>query len=178
MIMKFHNQIDVQLVKWFYGIPGPLDEYARQQIDRIGNHAFIFLWTYTFFANLVIFGFAIGASKTVFVWTVVINELITILGVWQYTVFEISRKHLLDAEIKAAGARQNHRWAFYQALKSLVVATPIAYFIYFAINLAMGTETVSSFLLTLNYPVLSIAWGLAAGFITCFGRVMRTRYIK
>ncbi|MDM7516849.1 hypothetical protein QUF07_08990 [Lentilactobacillus sp. TOM.63] len=39
---------------------------------------------YTFFANLVIFGVAVAGSTLVFLWVAGANELITILGLWQY----------------------------------------------------------------------------------------------
>lgn len=90
----------------------------------------------------------------------------------------VSKKHLLDAEIKVGGAKTLHHWQLYQAVKSGMIYIPIAYFIQFAISLAMGTETVSSFLYTLNYPVLSVIWGLAIASLEYFGRTMRTKYIK
>ncbi|MBU9789218.1 DUF3278 domain-containing protein [Lentilactobacillus sp. IMAU92037] len=41
--MKAQESFGIRMLKWFYGVPGPLDEYARQTLDRIGDHAFIFL---------------------------------------------------------------------------------------------------------------------------------------
>lgn len=176
--MKAQKSFGIRMLKWFYGVPGPLDEYARQALDRIGNHAFIFLWIYTFFANLVIFGVAIAGSTLAFLWVAVANELITIFGLWQYMILAVSKKHLLDAEIKAGGAKALHHWQIYQAIKSGVIYIPIAYFVQFAISLAMGTETVSSFLYTLNYPVLSVIWGFTIAIIEYSGRTMRTKYFK
>ena len=34
-----------KLIKRFYGITGPLDEQKRQQVDRMGNIAFVVPWT-------------------------------------------------------------------------------------------------------------------------------------
>ncbi|CQR25797.1 membrane protein [Streptococcus varani] len=42
-----------KLLKRFYGITGPLDEYRRQQIDRVGNICYVWLTTILIFGNLV-----------------------------------------------------------------------------------------------------------------------------
>ena len=35
--------ISTKIIKWFYGIHGPLDEYRRNELNRIGNNIAIFL---------------------------------------------------------------------------------------------------------------------------------------
>lgn len=42
-----------KLLKRFYGITGPLDEYRRQQIDRVGNICYVWLTTILIFGNLI-----------------------------------------------------------------------------------------------------------------------------
>ncbi|MGZ7236452.1 DUF3278 domain-containing protein, partial [Streptococcus pyogenes] len=44
-----------KLLKRFYGITGPLDEYRRQQIDRVGNICYVWLTTILIFGNLVVY---------------------------------------------------------------------------------------------------------------------------
>lgn len=42
-----------KLIKRFYGITGPLDEQKRQQVDRMGNIAFVVLF-FTYFVVIVL----------------------------------------------------------------------------------------------------------------------------
>ena len=42
-----------KLIKRTYGISGPLDEYKRREIDRIGNQVFIILFYLMTFGNLI-----------------------------------------------------------------------------------------------------------------------------
>lgn len=42
-----------KLIKRTYGISGPLDEYKRREIDRIGNQVFIVLFYLMIFGNLI-----------------------------------------------------------------------------------------------------------------------------
>lgn len=44
-----------KLIKRFYGITGPLDEQKRQQVDRMGNLAFIVLFFTLLFGNCIAF---------------------------------------------------------------------------------------------------------------------------
>lgn len=44
-----------KLIKRFYGITGPLDEQKRQQVDRMGNIAFVVLFYTLLFGNCIAF---------------------------------------------------------------------------------------------------------------------------
>lgn len=44
-----------KLIKRFYGITGPLDEFRRQQVERVGNMCFIWLFYIIAFGNLIAF---------------------------------------------------------------------------------------------------------------------------
>ena len=44
-----------KLIKRFYGITGPLDEQKRQQVDRMGNMAFVVLFYILIFGNCIAF---------------------------------------------------------------------------------------------------------------------------
>ena len=44
--MKHKETLMEKMIKRFYGISGVLDEYRLQEIRRIGNNAFIFLFYY------------------------------------------------------------------------------------------------------------------------------------
>ena len=44
-----------KLIKRFYGITGPLDEQKRQQVDRMGNIAFVVLFFTLLCGNCIAF---------------------------------------------------------------------------------------------------------------------------
>ena len=52
--------ISTKIIKWFYGIHGPLDEYRRNELNRIGNNIAIFLlsinliYLLSFFLNTIL----------------------------------------------------------------------------------------------------------------------------
>ncbi|MBU5283380.1 DUF3278 domain-containing protein [Limosilactobacillus reuteri] len=35
--------ISTKIIKWFYGIHGPLDEYRRNELNQIGKYCHIFI---------------------------------------------------------------------------------------------------------------------------------------
>ena len=51
--MKHKETLMEKMIKRFYGISGVLDEYRLQEIRRIGNNAFIFLFYYILMSNVV-----------------------------------------------------------------------------------------------------------------------------
>ncbi|WP_181398794.1 DUF3278 domain-containing protein [Apilactobacillus micheneri] len=53
--MNNKESLFTKCIKRFYGITGPLDEYKRQEINRIGNNAFIVCWIYIMLSNFMFF---------------------------------------------------------------------------------------------------------------------------
>lgn len=53
--MKNKENFLTKCIKRFYGITGPLDEYKRQEINRIGNNSFIICWIYLMISNFIFF---------------------------------------------------------------------------------------------------------------------------
>lgn len=50
-LMRDKENILTKMIKKAYDISGPLDEYKRSEINRIGNNAFMMLWFYLLFTN-------------------------------------------------------------------------------------------------------------------------------
>ncbi|TPR42341.1 DUF3278 domain-containing protein [Apilactobacillus micheneri] len=57
--MNNRESFFTKCIKRFYGITGPLDEYKRQEINRIGNNAFIVCWIYIMLSNFMFFSLVI-----------------------------------------------------------------------------------------------------------------------
>lgn len=50
-LMRDKESILTKMIKKAYDISGPLDEYKRSEINRIGNNAFMMLWLYLLFTS-------------------------------------------------------------------------------------------------------------------------------
>ncbi|MCI2020431.1 MAG: DUF3278 domain-containing protein [Lentilactobacillus buchneri] len=52
--MKVKETFGTKILKHFYGIPGVLDEHARQEVSRIGSNAYLMLVSYLLISTLII----------------------------------------------------------------------------------------------------------------------------
>lgn len=76
-----------KLIKRFYGIAGPLDEYKRREVDKIGNIAFIILFPTILLGNAIAFLVGIHHPKTVaFCYPLILEGLIFIASF--YVIFK------------------------------------------------------------------------------------------
>ena len=98
--MKHKETLMEKMIKRFYGISGVLDEYRLQEIRRIGNNAFIFLFYYILLSNFVavILMGMVGAEELLF-GLCVINALVTAGGVGGYVLYQIHKLELAQIEV-------------------------------------------------------------------------------
>lgn len=175
-MIKGKESLNVRLIKWFYGIPGPLDEYGRQQVDRIGSNAFIFLWLESFFSNLIIFWLTLNLSRTVLVLTIVANEIIGLLVTFSYVKIALAFRHLFTAEYDSKYAGHILRWTIVQGIKALLFYAPFIYYFNLLIACGLKHETLSIFLDTLDYPIQSLIYGLGFGIFVLLGQLNWVNY--
>ena len=98
--MKHKETLMEKMIKRFYVISGVLDEYRLQEIRRIGNNAFIFLFYYILLSNFVavtLMGM-IGAEELLF-GLCVINALVTAGVVGGYVLYQIHKLELAQIEV-------------------------------------------------------------------------------
>lgn len=98
--MNYKEDLGTKVIKRFYGITGPLDEYRYQEINRIGNNAFIFLWIYLMISNLVALYFGVLYPEITLYIYIGLNTLITVFGVAIYILWESKRKQLTEVDIE------------------------------------------------------------------------------
>ncbi len=98
--MKHKETLMEKIIKRFYGISGVLDEYRLQEIRRIGNNAFIFLFYYILLSNVVVVTLmgVVGAKELLF-GLCVINALVTAGGVGGYVLYQIHKLELAQIEV-------------------------------------------------------------------------------
>ncbi|AUJ31384.1 MAG: DUF3278 domain-containing protein [Liquorilactobacillus nagelii] len=96
--MKSKSLID-KVLKKFYGIDGILDEYKKEQINKIGNLIFIFMWWYliisTFVATLLV---SINRDGAI-LFLIIGNLIVVLLSIIIVTVF-LRRKKLDLVEVE------------------------------------------------------------------------------
>lgn len=91
-----------KIIKWFYGIHGPLDEYRRNEVNRIGNNIAIFLLSVNlilaFTATLVV----LGTNNYELALDIVVDSLLFIIfATYAYICYELKRHHLADIDVEA-----------------------------------------------------------------------------
>lgn len=88
-----------KLIKRFYGITGPLDEQKRQQVDRMGNKAFIVLFFTLLFGNCIAFLLSFKYPELVArIYPVLLLTIILVVsGVLTYK-FKMSAVNAIDEE--------------------------------------------------------------------------------
>ena len=88
-----------KLIKRFYGITGPLDEQKRQQVDRMGNLAFIVLFFTLLFGNCIAFLLSFKYPELVArIYPILLLTIILVVsGVLTYK-FKMSAVNAIDEE--------------------------------------------------------------------------------
>ncbi|WP_276804218.1 DUF3278 domain-containing protein [Lactobacillus hominis] len=94
------NSLMVRYMKFWYGIEGPLDEYKRQQMERIGNNLFFLTWIPMDF--LVLLGLILNSlvNAEVAFWTVTIGWFITFMTFSFYAMHQIKKYQLDSNEVE------------------------------------------------------------------------------
>lgn len=88
-----------KLIKRFYGITGPLDEQKRQQVDRMGNKAFVVLFFTLLFGNCIAFLLSFKYPELVArVYPILLLIIIWVVGSILTYKFKISAVNAFDEE--------------------------------------------------------------------------------
>ena len=88
-----------KLIKRFYGITGPLDEQKRQQVDRMGNMAFVVLFYILIFGNCIAFLLSFKYPEFVArVYPILLLIIIWVVGSILTYKFKMSAVNAIDEE--------------------------------------------------------------------------------
>lgn len=98
--MKKRN-LGEKFMKRFYGISGPLDEYKRQEVNRIGNNAFVFLFYYTLFANLLACLFGVKYPEQTLWGLIIANITVMAFGICLYIMAASADAKLTENEVES-----------------------------------------------------------------------------
>lgn len=88
-----------KLIKRFYGITGPLDEQRRQQVDRMGNMAFVVLFYTLLFGNCIAFFLGFKYPELVArIYPILLIIIIMVVGSILTYKFKIRGVNAIDEE--------------------------------------------------------------------------------
>ncbi|GAF37781.1 DUF3278 domain-containing protein [Lentilactobacillus farraginis] len=99
--MKVKETFGTKIIKHFYGIPGVLDEHARQEVNRIGSNAYLMLVSYLLVSTLIVLLISIQHLENAFWILVFSNIIVPIYGINGYVLVATNRLHLADKEVRS-----------------------------------------------------------------------------
>lgn len=93
--------LNEKVIKWFYGIHGTLDEYRRNEVNRIGSNVAIILTLFNLGLVLTA-GLMVNATNNYELISnvLVIGLLFIIFAVGGYVIFKTHQLHLTDIDVE------------------------------------------------------------------------------
>ena len=90
--------ISTKIIKWFYGIHGPLDEYRRNELNRIGNNIAIFLLSINLLLSFIASLLMLSTNNSELTLDILLLTVFASLG---YILYETKRHHLTEIDVEA-----------------------------------------------------------------------------
>lgn len=90
-----------KIIRRFYGIDSPLNDYQRKQVNRIGNNAFLISFGYMLVSNVVVAFFAINHPLEVLISFMFVNILFTLALTIGYILPATNKLHLNVKEVSS-----------------------------------------------------------------------------
>lgn len=110
---------DDRLIKWFYDVPGVVDENMRAEVGRLSLRALAFMFVYDLLSGLVLSLWAVRSQTTSFESLFYIALAVQIVGLFAITIFGVliplSRSGIFWNEVTPEERpmvlrRLRHRW--------------------------------------------------------------------
>ncbi|WP_067086375.1 DUF3278 domain-containing protein [Streptococcus marmotae] len=99
------------MMKRFYGIAGPLDEYKHREIDRIGNICFILLFSILLFGNLIALLLSDKYPKVVaFAYPITLTLLLLTMST--FALVKVHSMHLADIDKEGLNQKEQGQLKF------------------------------------------------------------------
>ena len=94
--------ISTKIIKRFYGIHGPLDEYRRNELNRIGNNIAIFLLSINLLLSFIASLLMLSTNNSELTLDIVVSVLLlTVFASLGYILYETKRHHLTEIDVEA-----------------------------------------------------------------------------
>ncbi|URZ88086.1 DUF3278 domain-containing protein [Floricoccus penangensis] len=84
----------LKIIRKFYRIEGPIDEYMEKEINRIGNNALIFSSIFIVTANILLVIFCIGMNQFLIQLLILLITFIYVFGIEIYVNHSVEKARL------------------------------------------------------------------------------------
>ncbi|WP_303753629.1 DUF3278 domain-containing protein [Enterococcus sp. S86.2] len=108
------------VVKHFFGIEGTLDEYKRNEANRIGNNAFIGLYSYLLFSSLIALMFGLNHPENALYALLACNILTVVYGVGIYIMKASKSALLTENEVTSANVARVRKYNRKKGIQSAI----------------------------------------------------------
>lgn len=161
-----------KIVKHFYGISGNFDEYKRQEVNRIGNNAFMLSWPILLCTPVVACFWAESSPENALAGLILTNFFYFMLVVLPYIVWDSRKVGLTTHEISYQDRKTAYRHIFWVS-----VGQTIYFFISYSLLLALFAAVFEGtnfwhYLTSMNNltqtGISSILFGIAMGIVSLF----------
>ena len=149
------------LLKFSYGISGPIDEYQEKQLDHLGNSAYLILTIVTPVLLCIAVLLALVTTYRIAFWFAIISLFaLFIIVTWYFYIIAIRQKVLVN-EVDSGGLKEKRKIAIRRG-----IITGIVFSLIECIGLIIIYQNYSvkwSYALIVNVIIVSILVGLFAG---------------
>ncbi len=166
-----------KLIKRFYGISGPLDEYRRAEINRIGNNCFVVLIIYLLLSSLVALIFYMRFPEATFFALIFMNFGFLIYGLFMYFLIKVAKLNLTENTVPANKIKDAKRQAARRGLLAGFEFSVLMYGINILTSWGMK-DPLSPEIFSLKRIVLYIIAGVFFGLMTWLICLARIKKIK
>ena len=138
-----------RIIKWFFGVPGVIDERIKVEIGRASIKSLIGIFIFELVFNDIIFTIAMSGRITDFESFFYLTTLIQILAVLTiiaaFTTFVLRHRGVISEDVddkKQAIIRLKHKW---------LRLTPIGFILFWLLNTSLNIESQNFFVTMLNF---------------------------
>ena len=148
------------LLKFSYGISGPIDEYQEKQLDHLGNSAYLILTLVTPALLCIAVLLALVTTYQIAFWFAIISLFALFIVTWYFYIIAIRQKVLVN-EVDSGELKEKRKIVIRRG-----IITGIVFSLIECIGLIIIYQNYSvkwSYALIVNVIIVSILVGLFAG---------------
>ena len=119
--MKSKESLFVKYMKYFYQISGPLDEYRKHEMERIGNNAFFFLYIGELLTTIIVlFISQVMGIRVSFYILLGVNIWLMPLSILSYISWASKKAGISNNEIEVSNVKQAKKRIIFRSIFSSI----------------------------------------------------------
>lgn len=176
--MKVKESIGTKIIKHWFGIHGPLDEYKRMEIGRIATNAYMILAVYMLLSSIAAALLANSNPGKALVWLIMGNVVMVGFVINIYLLIATNRAHIVDREIRASSRKQAIKKAVIRGIGLGIYVGVFMFFVKIVLDWFFdGTNPVEN-MQSANTIWKAVESGLLFGVAMCAYDIFTTKVYK